>query len=740
MARMKQLLQNMRSGETDIHEVPVPVPQAGEVSVCNAASLVSAGTERMVVEFAEKSLIGKARSRPDLVRQVLDKARREGLLTTLEATFSRLDQPMPLGYSSAGVIAALGEGVQGFHVGQRVACAGGGYAVHAEYVCVPRNLLAALPDQVDFEAGAFTTLGAIALHGFRLSGVQLGERVAVIGLGLLGLLAVEIAQAAGCNVFGVDLLPERVALARKLGAQAVVLDQAQEAAGSFSHGRGCDTVLICADSTSSAPVELAGVIARDRARVVAVGAVGLQIPRKIYYEKELTFLNSRSYGPGRYDPAYEEGGHDYPIGYVRWSEGRNLEAIVDLLACGRMDVHPLITHRFPIEQASQAYELITGKQKEPFLGVLLTYPERDVPEVGYEGSSARQPASGEPSFQPVPQRSAGPVGVGMLGAGNFATAVMLPALKSNPEVRLVGIVSASGMSAEHAARRFGFDYATGEVERILQDPRVEALAILTRHNLHVRQVLAGLAAGKHVFCEKPLALLPEEADEIEKKLGEAGQKAPLLMVGFNRRFAPLAVRMKAFLDRRQEPLAAHYRVNAGYIPLSHWTHDLAQGGGRIVGEGCHFIDFLTFLVGAPPVQVAALGLPDGGRYREDNLVMTFTFPDGSLGTVSYLANGDKAFPKERVEVFSGGRVAVLDDYRSLELVTGGRRQSFHSRLRQDKGHRSEWRVFAAAIQAGGPPPIPYEQLFGVTRAAFAAVDALRSKRTVVIQGPVPAAG
>ncbi|MFM8319501.1 MAG: bi-domain-containing oxidoreductase [Chloroflexota bacterium] len=738
---MKQLLQNLKTGATTVADVPLPTPQAGEVLVRSAASLVSAGTERMLVEFAEKSLVGKARSRPDLVRQVLDKTRREGLLTTLEATFNRLDQPMPLGYSSAGTIVALGEGVQGFRVGQRVACAGGGFAVHAEYVCVPVNLLAALPDELDFDSAAFATLGAIALHGFRLAHTQLGERVAVIGLGLLGLLVVEIARAAGCFVFGVDLAPERVALARQLGAQAVGREAAVEAALAFSHGRGCDAVLICADTPSADPVELAGAIARDRARVVAVGAVGLQIPRKIYYEKELTFLNSRSYGPGRYDPAYEEGGQDYPIGYVRWTEGRNLQAIVDLAAAGRMDVHPLISHRFQIERAPEAYELITGKTGEAFLGVLLTYAQDDVlaaeqlaaaAERNAAGrSAAAAPGAAQAPAAPKAPRPAGPVRVGVLGAGNFAGAVMLPALKANPQVALVSIASASGMSARHAAEKFGFQSAESQAEKIIEDPQVEALAVLTRHNLHAAQVLAGLRHGKHVFCEKPLALTLDELDEIEAAARRPG--APLLMAGFNRRFAPLAAALQAFLAGRSEPLAMHYRINAGYIPLSHWTHDLAQGGGRIIGEGCHFIDLLSFLVGAAPVSVQALGLPDAGRYREDNVVMTFRFSDGSLGTVSYLANGDKAFPKERVEVFCAGRVGVLDDYRSLELIANGRRTSRRAYLRQDKGHQAEWQALAAAIQSAGRPPIPYDQLFGVSRAAIAAVEALRTGRTIEIR-------
>ena len=763
---MKQLLQNMKNGATTVVEVPVPAPQRGEALVRNSVSLVSAGTERMLVEFAEKSLLGKARSRPDLVRQVVDKARREGVLTTLEAAFSRLDQPMPLGYSSAGTIVALGEGLAGFQAGQRVACAGGGYAVHAEYVCVPRNLMAPLPDQVDFEAAAFTTLGAIAMHGFRQAGVQVGERVAVIGLGLLGLLTVGIARAAGCAVFGVDLDPGRVALATSLGAQAVLREQAVEAAGSFSRGRGCDAVLICADSASADPVELAGDIARDRARVIAVGAVGLQIPRKVYYEKELTFLNSRSYGPGRYDPAYEEGGQDYPIGFVRWTEGRNLEGFVDLLASGRLDISSLVSHRFPIEQAAQAYELITGKQHEPFLGVLLTYPVRE--GEGFEseamaaGATVRlkperreaAPSSAAPaSVQAMLfQRSAGkegppaaklpkkPVRTGVLGAGNFASAVMLPALNEMAAVELVGIASASGMSATHAAKRFGFHYATSDEAQILNDPQIEAVAILTRHNLHARQVISALRAKKHVFCEKPLALNKVELEAIQEALSEpwdlldisTTEPPPLLTAGFNRRFAPMAQQMQAFWGERGEPLAAYYRVNAGYIPLNHWTHDPELGGGRIIGEGCHFIDFLTFLVGSAPTAVTAGGLPDGGRYREDNAVLTFDFPDGSVGVVSYLANGDKAFPKERVEVFGAGRVAVLDDFRSLELVSNGRRKVFHSRLRQDKGHSQEWQAFAAAIRAGGPAPIPYDQLFGVMNATFASIEALRTGEKVLI--------
>jgi len=716
---MKQVLQNLRNGRTVVTDVPVPAPRPGMALVRNAASLVSAGTERMLVEFAGRSLVGKARSRPDLVRQVLDKARREGLLTTVQAAFGRLDQPMALGYSSAGTIVALGAGMDGFRVGQRVACAGGGYAVHAEYAVVPRNLLVPLPDHVDLESAAFATLGAIALHGFRLGEPQVGERVAVIGLGLLGLLAVQIARAAGCHVLGVDLDPARVKLARQFGAQAVVRERAESAAASFSQGRGLDLVLICADTSSADPVELAGAIARDRARVVAVGAVGLNLPRKIYYEKELSFVNSRSYGPGRYDPAYEEGGQDYPDGYVRWTEGRNLQAVVDLLASGQLDAHALISHRFPIEEAPAAYEVITGKSKQPFLGVLLTYPDAPVP--------VRELRTPLVYRQVAPQ--AGPVRMGVLGAGNFAGAVLLPAMRTVRDIELVGIASAGGLHAQHAAQRFGFAYAISDEDAILNDERINTIAILTRHGEHARQAVAALKAGKHVFVEKPLAV---DEKQLQSVLRALRRSETLLTVGFNRRFAPLAVRLADFLDGRSEPLFMHYRVNAGYIPLNHWVHDPEQGGGRIVGEGCHFIDFLTFLAGAAPIKVQAAGLPDDGRYREDNLTMTFTFPDGSVGVVDYLANGDKSFAKERVEVFCGGRVAVLDDFRALETIRDGRRKAWKNIWKQDKGHTAEMRALAAAV-ASGQPPIPYEQLAGVTRASFAAVDALRSGFPVPIE-------
>ena len=706
----------MKNGATTIVDVPVPTPRAGMALVKTAASLVSAGTERMVVEFAEKNYLGKARSRPDLVKQTLDKAKREGILPTVQAVFNRLDQPMALGYSSAGTIIGLGANMQGFQVGQRVACAGGGFAVHAEYNVVPRNLLVPLPDSVDFESAAFATLGAIAMHGFRLAQPQVGGRVAVIGMGLLGLLGAQIAAAAGCRVLGIDIDPRRIDLAHSLGLEAVTREGAADSAVAFTANRGFDVVLICADTPSNDPVELAGVIARDRARVVAVGAVGLNIPRKIYYEKELSFINSRSYGPGRYDASYEEEGRDYPIGFVRWTEGRNIESVVELMAGDKLKVGPLISHRFPIDEAAQAYEVITGKKKEPFLGVLLTYANA----VGkLEGSnvvrfnvSTSKPATCK---------------LGVLGAGLYANATLLPAIKNIADIELVGIASSGGLHAQHSGQKFGFKYATSSDEEILNDPNINMVAILTRHDAHAELVVKALNAGKHVFVEKPLAVNAEQLAQVTDVLTSTHG---LLTVGFNRRFAPLAQSLAAFLSQRQEPLHTHYRVNAGYIPLNHWTHDEVLGGGRIIGEGCHFVDFLTFLVGAAPVRVSAYALPNGGKYREDNVSMTFTFPDGSIGVVDYLANGDKSFPKERVEVFCGGSIAILDDFVSLTTVKDGKKKE--ERRAQDKGWKAEMETFARAIREGGTPPIPYEQLVGVTKATFAAVEAIRSGAPVEV--------
>jgi predicted dehydrogenase/threonine dehydrogenase-like Zn-dependent dehydrogenase len=714
---MKQLLQNIKNGNTIVEDVPVPTPREGMALVKVAVSLVSAGTERMVVEFAEKGYLGKARSRPDLVKQTLDKAKREGVMPTVQAVFNRLDQPMALGYSTAGTIVALGKNMQGFKVRQRVACAGGGYATHAEYNVVPRNLLTPLPKNVDFESAAFTTLGAIAMHGLRLAEPQLGENVAIIGLGLLGLLTIQMASAAGCNVLGIDLDPKRIKLATSLGLEAVPRPQAESASQAFTANRGFDTVIICADTSSNDPIELAGVIARDRAKVVAAGAVGLSIPRKIYYEKEIAFINSRSYGPGRYDSNYEENGVDYPIGYIRWTEGRNFQSVVDLLSSRKLKVESLITHRFPIEEGAQAYEVITGKKKEAFLGVLLTYSEKVE-----KFENLKVVKFSLPAFKPAACK------LGVLGAGLYANATLLPVIKNNKDFELVGIASSGGLHAQHSGKKFGFQYATSSEDEIINDPKINTVAILTRHDSHADLVVKALKAGKHVFVEKPLAINSKQLSVISKLLAKT--EHCLLLTGFNRRFSPLAQQLHLSLATRNEPLHAHYRINAGYLPLNHWTQDPNLGGGRIIGEGCHFIDLISFLVGAPPVSVAAHALPDGGKYREDNVSMTFTFPDGSIGVVDYLANGDKSHPKERLEVFCEGTIAVLDDYVSLTTIKDGKKKVESGA--QDKGWKNEMAAFAKSICEGTEPPIPYEQLIGVTRSTFAAVESIQKRQSIDI--------
>jgi len=717
---MKQVLQNMRDGKTTVGNIPLPSVKRNSALVRTMASLVSAGTERMVVEFAEKNLISKATSRPDLVKQVISKARREGVIPTIEAAFNKLDQPMPLGYSSAGIIEEVGRDLVGFQPGDRVACAGGGFAVHAEYGVIPQNLLLHLPDNVDFDSAAFATLGAIALQGFRLAKPQLGESVCVIGLGLLGLLAVQISRASGCAVFGIDIDPRRVNLARQLGCDAVTREDCEPLALAYTNSRGFDHVLICADTHSNDPVELAGFLSRDRGTVIAVGAVGMDIPRKIYYEKELVFKISRSYGPGRYDPSYEEAGRDYPYGYVRWTEGRNIAAFIDLLAKNLVDVKPLISHRFPIDQAEEAYELITGKSKEAFLGVLLTYPEHESPV------TPRKVV-----FQQNQQPASAPVQIGVLGAGNYAQAVFLPAIKKAGGASLTAIASASGLSAAHAAQKFGFSIATSDENEILSNPDINTIVILTRHQQHARQVITALQNGKAVYCEKPLAIALEELEQVAETL--SNHPGAFLTVGFNRRYAPFAIKLKEFIHTANSPMVIHYRVNAGFLPSNHWLHDPAQGGGRIIGEGCHFIDLCTFLTGQNPVSVTTQALPDGGQFQQDNCSITLVYADGSIAVVQYLANGNKNFPKERLEVFAGGRIGVLDDFRQLELVTETKRSLSRSRFSQDKGHLASWQNFLQSISKS-VPPIPYEELLSVTRASFAVVDSMNSGKAVSLDG------
>ena len=542
----------------------------------------------------------------------------------------------------------------------------------------------------------------------------------MVGLGLIGLLVVQMAKAAGCKVVGIDVDPGRVELVRVLGADAALLgggEDVPDAVRAFTGSRGVDAAVVAAAASSSDPVVLAAELCRDRGRVVVIGAVGMDVPRSLFYEKELSLRVSRSYGPGRYDPLYEEAGVDYPVGYVRWTENRNLRAFLDLVGTGSVSVEPLITHRVPIADGARAYQVITGGERS--LGVILTYPDGPL-----EPSSADLPVSRVDRVAPEQEGlpSSGP-GVGLLGAGSFATGTLLPALKELGGFRFVGVATATGASSHHVAGKYGFRFATTDEDQVLSDPDVELVAVLTRHDLHARQIVAALDSGKHVFCEKPPALTEVEMREVVRAYARAPGR--MFAVGYNRRFSPMAQRMKEFLAAAGEPPLLNCRVNAGLIPEDHWVHDPAVGGGRIIGEGCHFVDLLSFLADSLPVRVRATGLPDGGRYREDNVVITLDFENGSVGTITYTAAGDRAMGKERVEAFGGGASAALDDYRTLALHRGGKSQWDRSRLRQDKGHVGEWRAIGRALREGGELPISLESLVATSLATFAAARSLR---------------
>lgn len=709
---VKQAAQRARDGRITIESVPAPVLRPGWVLVATRYSLISAGTERSKVELGGKNLAQKARARPDLARQVVDRARREGLRSTVAAVRERLDTPASIGYSSAGVVLRVGSGVEGLAPGDRVAC--GGWATHAEIVAVPKNLVAKLPDGVALEDAAYATVGAIALHGIRQAGAELGERVGVIGLGLVGQLAVRLLAAGGCVPVGIDLDPEAVSLANGAGARA--FDRGSPgldaAVLSVTGGLGLDSVLICAAAPSADPVRLAVALARDRGRIVVVGDVPIHADRAAMYEKELEIRLSRSYGPGRYDREYEEQGRDLPPGYVRWTEQRNLQSFLELVARGAVRPSELTTHRFPVEDAARAYATLTGKPDRRPFGILLEY-----------AASEPVPRVRRPSVRPP----AGLLRIGVIGAGSFARRTLIPALAKADGVELSTVASERGLTAADAVRRFGFRCAVESAEEILHDDAIDAVVIATRHNTHASLAAAALRAGKAVFVEKPLALTSEDLADVEAALEGGGT----LMVGFNRRFAPLTERLRAAFSP-VGPSSLQVRVSAGPLPPDHWLHDLEEGGGRLVGEGCHFVDLIAHVGGAPVARVHAFATPPPGRAVEaaDDLVAVLRLENGVIASLVYSGSGDASLPKERVEAFGGGAAAVLDDFRRLDVYRGGKRDSV--RGAHDKGHGRQIDHFVAVARGVAEAPIT-ESYLNSTRATLALVESLRSGEAVEIE-------
>jgi predicted dehydrogenase/threonine dehydrogenase-like Zn-dependent dehydrogenase len=716
---MKQVVQNFRTGELKVEELPPPALRPGGVLVRTAWSLISPGTERTIIETAQSSLIGKARERPDLVRQVVDTFKREGLRSTYEKVKARLTKLAPLGYSASGVVSAVSSDVREFRVGDRVACAGGGYASHAEVLFIPKNLCCKVPETVSLCAASYTTVGAIALQGVRQADPRLGESVAVIGLGLVGQLTVQLLKAAGCRVLGVDIDAAACALATSSGADAVANDDesARAACDELTKARGVDCILITAGTKSSEPIELAAELARDRARVVVVGLVGMDVPRHSFYAKELELRLSRSYGPGRYDPGYEEKGNDYPIGYVRWTEKRNMEAFLRLVAERKINTDLLTTHRFKVADALEAYNLILNRDGERCCGVVLEYPGIAEAPTAVHLQHARAIASGE-------------LGVSFIGAGNFARGVLLPIVKRAAKVQLRSVAAATGLSAKNAAEQFGFAGSTTDYQEILDDDESRVVVIATRHDSHARIAAEALRRGKHVFVEKPLATNIEGLREV---VSAARESEGLLMAGYNRRFAPIAREVKERFSKRSGPMTIVYRVNAGQLPAEHWTHDEIEGGGRIIGEVCHFIDFVQFLTDALPERVTATGVPQAqsAGLVDDSVIISLGMRDGSVASIVYTASGDKSLPKEHIEVFCDRSVARVDDFKGGVFIRGGKSTRLGGSS-QDKGHAAEISSFLDAVRNGTEAPISLDSLVATSLTCFGALDSASSCRVSTI--------
>ncbi len=697
---MKQLVHSFSSGTVDLWDVPCPGVSSGNLLIKTTRSLVSAGTERMLIEFGQAGLLDKIRQQPDKAKAVLDKALADGIIPTYFAVKTKLDTALSLGYCNVGQVISVGSKVSGYKVGDRVICNG----PHSEIVSVSQHLCALIPDDIDDDSAAFTILASIGLQGIRLLSPTFGETFVVSGLGLIGLLSAQLLKSHGCNVLGIDPDPEKCCLAQKFGIKTLDLSSGLDPIEwSLSHTNsiGVDGVLIAAATESSQPVSTAAEMCRQRGRIVLVGVTGLTLSRDLFYKKELTFQVSCSYGPGRYDPAYEQHGHDYPVGFVRWTEQRNFQAVLHALSSGLLCTEPLISHRFPIDQAAAAYELLSSPESS--LGILLHYPETADP--GQRVIQLAAAAEAVAPSQPL---------LSVIGAGNYASRILIPAF-AKAGARFHTLAASSGIAPVHVGRKFGFSQASTDIPFLLADPSANSVVIATRHDSHAALVKQALANGKHVFVEKPLCLTADELAAIEEVY--TGQA--LLMVGFNRRFAPLLLDLQQHLSRLQGPKAFVYICNAGSIPADHWTQDPAEGGGRLLGEACHFVDLLRHLAASPIEELQLINATDR-KLCPDTFSLQLRFSDGSIGTVHYFANGSKAFPKERLEVFADGKVFLLDNYRKLKAwgIPGFRTRRL---LQQDKGQEACCASFLQAIEIGGQQPIHTSEIFEVQRWLLEAV-------------------
>ena len=777
---MKQIIQSYKTGELGLFDVPPPICGKNGILIRTTSSLVSAGTEKMIVDIAKKSLLGKAKARPDLVKQVINKMKQEGIKNTLEKVFAKLDTPIPLGYSCAGKVIEIGANVSGVSIGDRVACGGAGYANHSEINYIPKNLFVKIPDDVDDIDASFVTVGAIALQGVRQAGPTLGERIVVIGLGLLGQLTVQILKACGCKVLGTDIDEDKLTLAKGLGADRVtdVRDQMSEISKEMTDGFGADAVIITASTSSNQPIIDAGEITRLKGRVVVVGMVGMDIPRNLYYKKELELKLSMAYGPGRYDPQYEEHGIDYPYAYVRWTEQRNFEAFLDLVEEGKVTPKKLITHQFDFNDALKAYDLLEGKIKEKYLGIILEYDpqitqitqkEKDTLatdthrqtrtlEEGERTVWLKEPSlEGRLTSDFRPPTS---VSIGLIGAGNFTRSVILPTLKKVGGFELVGLCTATGLSAHATGKKHGFEFITTDSEEIFNNKEINTVFITTRHNTHAEYVIKALMADKNVYVEKPLCINEEELEEIRDQMsdvrGQEGtdvrcqmsdirgqtsgpRKSDLrsptsdyrqLMVGFNRRFSPLILKMKEVINGM--PLSIIYRINAGFIPRDSWIQDKEVGGGRIIGEVCHFVDTCSYLTGSMPVSVFAscVKKDDQSIPNEDNVSVLLTFENGSTAIINYTAYGNKQMPKESIELFANNIAMQMNDFRELIVYRGSKKERI-TNSNQDKGFVNEFEAFKQAIKTG-VPAITFESIYKTTMTSFKILESLRSNTVISV--------